>query len=82
MNAKKKRQFRGLVLQAFADAWAKGKEDWRTMQLSVLKNRLLQRTERRFREADYGADSLAELVRRLPDDLAIAKGRFPAVRLL
>ena len=52
------------------------------MQLSVLKNRLLQRTDRRFREADYGADSLAELVARFPREFALTRGRSPAVSLL
>lgn len=52
------------------------------MELSVLKNRLLQRTKRRFREADYGAGSIGELVGKHPDLLVLGGGRPPTVTLL
>ncbi len=82
VNREKEREFRELVLQAFGDAKAKGKSNWRTMDLSVLKNRLLQRTDRRFRERDYGARTMAEVVAQFPDVLALGKGRKPTVSLL
>lgn len=45
------------------------------MQLSVLKNRLLQLTGRDFREANYGAETMRELVEGMPDLLALGQGR-------
>lgn len=75
-------QFLALVLRAFADARAKRKRNWRRMELGVLKNRLLQRTHRGFRETDYGAKTLAELVAWFPEELALAGGRRPVVTLL
>ena len=82
MNRRQQQEFRELVMQAFADARKRGKKNWRTMDLSVLKNRLLQRTHRRFREADYGAATLAELVGMFPGELTLAKGRRPTVSLV
>ena len=38
----KENELRALIVRAFAEARAKGKADWRTMMLGVLKNRLLQ----------------------------------------
>ena len=69
-------------MQAFADARKRGRKNWRTMDLSVLKNRLLQRTHRRFREADYGAATMAELVGMFPNELTLAKGRRSTVSLV
>ena len=81
MRGHREKVFRELVLQAFADAKAKGKPNWQTMDLSVLKNRILQRTDRRFRENDYGAQTMADLVAQLPDLLALGAGRKPTVTL-
>ena len=78
----KQRQLRDLVIQAFADAKAKGKPDWWKMQLSVLKNRLLQHTNREFREADYGVTTLRQLVELLPDLLVLETGFPPSVSIL
>ena len=78
----KEQEFRELVIQAFADAKAKGKPTWRTMDLSVLKNRLLQRTDRQFRESDYGAKTITELVEQFPDVLTLGRGRQPTVSLI
>ena len=75
----KQRELRELVIQAFSDAKTKGKPDWRTMALSVLKNRLLQRTNRGFREADYGVTTLRQLVELLPDLLVLEAGFPPSV---
>ena len=78
----KQRELRELVIQAFSDAKAKGKPDWRTMALSVLKNRILQRTNRGFREADYGVTTLRQLVELLPDLLVLEPGFPPSVSIL
>ena len=82
MNKKKKSELRQLFVQAFADAKAKGKPDWRTMDLSVLKNRILQRTDWRFREASYGGNSMLDLVANFPDLLAIEEGGRPTATIL
>ena len=79
---KKNEELRELFVQAFADAKAKGKPSWREMNLSVLKNRLLQRSDRHFRESDYGGTTMQELVERFPDVLAIGNGRDPSVNYL
>ena len=78
----KQKKLRDLVVQAFLDAKTKGKPGWQTMELSVLKNRLLQRTKRRFREVDYGATSIRELVELLPDVLAVEAGSRSSVSIL
>jgi hypothetical protein len=51
-----------LVRAAFLKARASGKPEWAVMKLAVLKNRLLDLSERRFREADYGVAGLREFV--------------------
>lgn len=58
---------RALVLAAFEQARAKGKSDWRTMTVAVLKNRILQIAGRDFDPRDYGASGMSDLVRRLSD---------------
>ena len=78
----KQRELRELVIQAFSDAKTRGKPDWRTMALSVLKNRLLQHTNRGFREADYGVTTLRQLVELLPDLLVLEPGSPPSVSIL
>lgn len=60
-----------LVVTAFQAARTSGKEDWRTMKLAVLKNRLLQVSNRAFRESNYGAGSFRELLLRLPDVIQV-----------
>lgn len=82
MNENRKLELRELLVQVFADAKASGKAEWRSMEIGVLKNRLLQRTERRFREADYDAKNILELVERFPDILHVTDGRQPSIRLL
>lgn len=59
--------FRKLLTQAFEAARSSGKTDWREMTTAVLKNRILQATERTFDESDYEASSFLELVARYPD---------------
>lgn len=59
---------RDLVGAAFDQARTSGKTEWWVMAVPVLKNRLLQLTEREFDEAAYGVNSFTELV--ASDELA------------
>jgi len=68
---------RDLVRQAFTLAREKGKPDWHRMSLAVLKNRLLDITDRAFSEASYGAGSFKEFVENLSDHLKIDSTTFP-----
>ena len=77
----KEDELRALIVRAFAEAKAKGKADWRMMKLGVLKNRLLQLTGRGFRETDYEAKTMRELVEGVPDLLALEKGSRPSVSI-
>ena len=77
----KKDELRELIVWAFTEARATGKVDWRTMKLGVLKNRLLQLTGRRFREADYGANTMHELVEGISALLAVEDGSQPSVSI-
>lgn len=56
---------RELVLRAFAAAKATGRPDWRRMTTAVLKNRLLDLTDRTFDEAEWGATTTREFVEML-----------------
>lgn len=73
-------EFRALVRTAFERAQASGKPDWQEMTTAVLKNRLLNITEREFSENRYGSPSFIHLVRRVPDLLDII-GELPPYRL-
>ena len=52
-----------LVRRAFEKAKETGRPDWYRMSVAVLKNRLLDLTDREFRESDYGAATFLEFVR-------------------
>ena len=58
-------------------ARAKGKPDWHRMSLAVLKNRLLDITQRNFREADYGAANLKEFVENISDHVRLDPATIP-----
>ena len=75
-------ELRALFIQAFVDAKAKGKPGWRKMNLSVLKNRLLQRSMKNFKESDYGGSTMRELAELFPDLLVIGNEREPSVSIL
>lgn len=68
---------RALVLAAFEQARAKGKRDWRTMTVAVLKNRILQIAGRDFDPRDYGASGMSDLVRRLSDTVDLDPSTSP-----
>lgn len=60
-------EFRALVRAAFEQAQANGKSDWAEMTSAVLKNRILDMTNRQFSQSRYGSPSFVHLVRRIPD---------------
>ena len=62
---------RALVIRAYAIALASGRSDWRRMSIAVLKNRLLDITDRQFAEAKWGASTTREFVELLDDLLAL-----------
>jgi hypothetical protein len=70
---------RDLLERAFWSARVTGKRDWNRMIVAVLKNRLLQLTNRSFREEDFGASSLLELVAPHADLVAIDRSVKPIV---
>lgn len=71
--------FRDLLERAFFSARIAGKRDWNRMIVAVLKNRLLQLTDRQFREEDFGAHSLLELTSRYRDLVTIDYTAKPVV---
>ena len=54
---------RTLIRNAFDRARESGRRDWFRMTLAVLKNRLLDLTDRSFKETDYGTWTFLEFVR-------------------
>lgn len=58
-----------LILDAFGRAAQDGKAEWYRMRGPVLKNRLLDLTDRTFDESDYGASRFSEFVALLSDML-------------
>jgi hypothetical protein len=72
-----------LIRSAFDIARRSGRSDWQQMSAAVLKNRLLDLTNRTFDERDYGAQSIGDLVRKMPDLLLVDEStRPPTVKLL
>ena len=79
VNSDSKRQeLRALLAAAVADARAEDKSNWQKMSLEVLKNRLLQATGGGFKETDYGAKTMGDLVEAVPDLLALEKDSQPS----
>ncbi|MEO7193838.1 MAG: hypothetical protein ABIZ05_03315 [Pseudonocardiaceae bacterium] len=73
---------RSLVLAAFDDARSSGRQEWYLMTTAVLKNRLLNSTDRAFNERDYGVSSIVDFARLFPEDLEVdARSAPPVVRL-
>lgn len=68
-----------LVLDAFRIAARQGRPEWHRMAGAVLKNRLLDLTERSFDEAAYGADRFVDLVEQLDDLLTVDHSAKPFV---
>jgi hypothetical protein len=72
-----------LIRSAFGLARESGSADWQTMTTAVLKNRLLDLTDREFKEADWGAKTFRDFVALFSDVIEEVPGVHPSeVRLL
>lgn len=71
------RDGRQLITKAFEIARMSGRADWTEMTTAVLKNRLLDLTERAFKESDYGVRNISEFVTSFPDLIALDKSTSP-----
>ena len=70
---------RHLIRQAFDQARASGKPDWRRMTTAVLKNRLLGLTDNSFDEAEYGADTFTRFVLGHDDLVSLDRSKHPPI---
>lgn len=68
---------RELIRLAFERAKETGRPNWYRMDVGVLKNRILDVTDRGFRESDYGVRSFMEFVRGHSDVLEVDETRWP-----
>lgn len=68
-----------LIRRAFKKAEETGRPDWYRMSVAVLKNRLLDLTERKFRESDHGAATFLEFVRKHEAILDIDVSHTPPI---
>jgi len=72
-----------LIRAAFERACQSGNSEWRSMTAAVLKNRLLDLTERRFDESNWGAESFTGFLAQFGDVVELDLGSHPPeVRLL
>lgn len=82
MTGEKHEEGVSLIRQAYDAARASGLSEWQTMTIAVLKNRLLDQTNREFKESDWGADTFKEFVEQFGDVLSIdATSRPPRATL-
>ena len=70
------------IVAAFEAARVRQKPDWFEMSVAVLKNRILDITNRQFREADYGVDSFGEFLNLYPELVEIDATRRPPLARL
>jgi hypothetical protein len=68
-----------LIEAAFEVARQQGRDYWRTMTDAVLKNRILDLTDRSFREQDYGATSFRGFLRLFSNLVDVDATSNPAV---
>ena len=73
---------RRLIEQAFEKAREFGRSDWNRMTVAVLKNRLLDLTDRTFKESDYGSGTFWEFVKGNKDILILDETTTPPVAIL
>ena len=66
-----------LIRLAFDKAKGSGRPNWYQMDVGVLKNRILNLTNRGFRESDYGCTTFMEFVRSHSDVLELDETRWP-----
>lgn len=76
-NAVSIAQGRTLVLAAFTEARSSGRPNWNVMTTAVLKNRILDATDRTFKERDYGVSTILEFVHLFPDLLSVDSASTP-----
>ena len=72
----------GLVQKAFTQAQVNKGHPVHSMTLGVLNNRILQLTNRRFKPADYGANSLRELLEALTPEVVLNIGSSDTIVVL
>ena len=77
MRAMAADEFKELLEKAFVSARDSGKRGWNRMTIAVLKNRLLQLTNRTFTESTFGAKSLLELLSRYSELISIDRSTRP-----
>lgn len=65
MNTPQNDLLQELVVRAFVRARESGKDEWDSMRPAVLKNRLLDLTNRGFDESDYDIVSVAQVAERM-----------------
>ena len=66
-----------LIRLAFDNAKKSGRPNWYRMDVGVLKNRILNVTDREFRESDHGAPTFREFVRNHSDILDLDENQWP-----
>jgi hypothetical protein len=72
-----------LIRAAFDRARESGAPEWRTMTTAVLKNRILDLTDRGFAESDWGAPSFGGFLKLFPDVVTLdLAGRPPRATLV
>ena len=70
---------KALIRKAYEMARSSGKSDWKRMTVAVLKNRILQLTNREFRETKYGANTFLEFLKSASDIVRVDETARPAV---
>ena len=68
-----------LIVEAFELARAGGKSDWRRMSAAVLKNRILDLTERSFDERSWGVESFTDWLTLFADLVRVDHRKHPPV---
>ena len=68
-----------LISRAYQVARRSGKPNWHRMTTAVLKNRLLEITNKEFDEASYGASNFMGFVSQFPDLLLVDVSDFPPI---
>jgi len=66
-----------LIRAAFERARQSGNSEWRSMTAAVLKNRLLDLTERTFDESSWGAETFTGFLAQFGDVVALDLGSHP-----
>ena len=68
-----------LIVRAYEVARRAGKTDWTRMTTAVLKNRLLDLTDRSFDERSYGASSFLDFLSSHEDLVRVDRSVFPPI---